>query len=334
MAISSPKSNEVIVIDVSIVIVSFNTAELLNRCLDSIYTFQGNLKLEVFVVDNHSSDQSVALVKNNYPSVYLIENKENIGFARANNQALKLAKGKYCLLLNSDAFLDEGSLEKSISYMNAHPNCGVMGAKLLSEDGSMQASARKFITVWQKFLVKFGIASKFSQHEFLGGPDYSWWDHRHSRQVDWVVGAYFFIRGDLVRNGLLLDERFFMYFEEMDYCKEVKARSWTVDFNPEVEILHIGGASASTLKEDYIDSSSQSLRIFLESEYRYYRKHYSVVYVLLIAGVEIVLHLLRFFKNSLSSREESKVKVHNSMIKLKHYFKTLITDRLGSAYEL
>ena len=205
-------------IDVSIVIVSFNTKEVTRQCLEHVQKHAAAVRHEVLVVDNASGDGSADMVAAEFPRVHLIRSNENKGFAGGNNPAMKIARGRYILLLNSDAFLAEGVLEKTIQYMDDHPNIGVLGCKLTDPDGTLQPSARMLPGPLNKILHITGLAARFSKSKFFGRVDYTWWDHSEPRTVGWVVGAYFLIRRETMENIGVLDDRYFLYFEEIDYC--------------------------------------------------------------------------------------------------------------------
>jgi len=154
--------------DVSIVIVSFNTLSVLRECLQSAYREVGSLRVQIIVVDNASTDASPEMIAREFPDVVLIRSEVNLGFGRANNLGFGSVHGRYVVLLNSDAFLTDGALERSVAHMDAKPDAGLGGGRLIGRDGSQQPSARMFPTVWNDLIVLSGLASRFPQSRFFG----------------------------------------------------------------------------------------------------------------------------------------------------------------------
>ncbi len=253
--------------DLSIIIVSWNTKDLLQKCLHSIYLHQADLSLEVYVVDNNSSDQTVEMIRNDFPQVKLISNNLNFGFAKANNQAAKVAKGDYILLLNPDTEISPNSLSKAINYLKTHPNCGVLGAKLLNYDKTIQPSVRNFPTIWPIFLMLIK-APKFFKH--LNSIDHYLkidLDYTKIQSVDQVMGAFMMMSREKFKQIGYLDERFFIWFEEVDLCYRFKKSGQVVIYNPEIEIIHYGGqsfAQAGVIKKQFL---------FFKSACRYFLKN-------------------------------------------------------------
>lgn len=253
--------------DLSIVIVSWNTQDLLKKCLQSIYQNRVNIDLEVFVVDNNSSDDTVAMIKNNYPQVKLIINDKNRGFAAANNQALKLATGTHVLLLNPDTEILPHSLSQSLKFMKQNPNCGVMGAKLLNPDKTIQPSVRRLPRVWPIFLLLVKAPKLFKHLQAID--DYLWLDFDYHKEqiVEQVMGAFILMPKSLVDQIGLLDERFYIWFEEVDLCRRVIVAGKKVIYNPAVEIIHYGGqsfAQEKVIKKQFL---------FFKSALKYFLKH-------------------------------------------------------------
>lgn len=258
--------------DVSVIVVNYNTAHLLKRMFTTLYEGARSLRLEITVVDNASSDELVGLLQRDYPNVRLIKNATNVGFGRANNQALPHLHGRYVLLLNTDAFVAPDTLTKTIAYLDAHPSCGILGVKLVSEDGSLQPSCRYFPSPWNIFLQRTGLSQFFPRHRLV---DDMAWDHASIRSCDWVPGCYYLIRGEVVRQHGLFDPRFFLYYEEVDHCRRTKAAGWDVIYYPFTEVVHIGGESAKTTN-NITKSGRQISALQIESELLYLRKYYGL----------------------------------------------------------
>ncbi len=225
-------------VDVSIIIVSWNVRALLEKCLRSIEQTQGTLRLEVFAVDNASTDGTAAWLKTFHASgftFHAVANATNRGFAAANNQAIKQATGEYVLLLNPDTELQAAALQHMLTFMHSHPRCGVLGPKLLNIDGSLQRSVRRFPDVWSPTLMSLGITPKRYLALDL--------DFSHSQIVDQVMGACLLTRRSVIDRIGTLDERFFIWFEEVDFCRRTKNAGWEVWYSADAEVMHHGGQS-------------------------------------------------------------------------------------------
>lgn len=315
---------------VSIIIVSYNTKNILRDCLNSILNTVSIGKVEVFVVDNASSDGSADMVEKEFKSIQLIRSAANLGFAGGNNLAIRKCTGEFVLLLNPDSVLSSGVIEKTIDYMESDSECGVLGIKLLNSDGKLQPCARKIPNPFFKFLVITGIANKFKNNSILGGPDYSWWDHSSTKEVGWVVGAYFLIRKKLIDQIGMLDDRYFLYFEEIDFCLNAKRKGWKVIFYPFAEILHIGGQSSIASKGKVSSAGKQLINYRIKSEFRFYRKNFNILYVFLSAFVEILWHSIIILKNFLFPKDNSIEKRNNSSEIIKIILKLLKEDKFGN----
>jgi GT2 family glycosyltransferase len=259
-------------VDVSVVVVNFNTAHLLGRMFAALEAGRGDLRLQTIVVDNASRDDSAELVRTSHPEVELIANPVNVGFARANNQAVARVAGRYVLLLNTDAFVSADTLPKTVAFMDAHPDCGVLGVKLVGADGALQPSCRYFPTPWNVFLASAGLQRLFPRTRLV---DDLAWDHASVRECDWVPGCYYLVRREVIDRVGLFDPRYFLYFEEVDHCRAVKDAGWRVVYYPGTEVVHLGGESAAT--SGPIDRVSRQLSpLQVESELLYFRKHHGL----------------------------------------------------------
>jgi N-acetylglucosaminyl-diphospho-decaprenol L-rhamnosyltransferase len=281
--------------DISIIILSWNTRNLLASCLRSIYQTANDLDMEIIVVDNASQDDSREMVRAEFPQVRLIENKENVGFARANNQAARIAQGQYIFLLNSDAELQTDSLQVMLTLMKNNPKAGIVGAQLINPNGSFQASHTNFPTLWREFLILTGLGRIF----------YGYWYPSHGPEnelgpqaVDYVEGAALLIRRDIYLQQNGLDEGYFMYTEEVDICYRFRKSGWQVWYHPQARILHHGGASS-------LNHRPQREGQLYRSRVRFLRKHYGnwaasllKLQIFILTGIKLVfhktLHLLSF----------------------------------------
>jgi GT2 family glycosyltransferase len=283
--------------DVSTILVNFNTEGLLPEALDALGQASAKLKNQILVVDNASKDDSVALLRREYPDCELVVNTENVGFGRANNQALGAIKGRYVLLLNTDAFVSADTVEKTIAYMDSHPECGILGVRLVGRDGVLQPSARYFPTPWNLFLHRTGLSRYFSGARLVDDMN---WDHASVRKCDWVPGCYYLVRREVIDEVGLFDPRYFLYYEEVDHCFSAKKAGWEVHYFPYTSVVHIGGESAKT--EGEITQRGRQLgAIQIESELLYFRKHYGVWAawrnVLLQTLADLILIMKRILTN-------------------------------------
>ena len=318
------------IIDLSIVIVSFNTRDVTRQCLEHVRKHAAAVRHEVLVVDNASGDGSADMVAAEFPAAHLIRSDKNRGFAGGNNPAMKIARGRYILLLNSDAFLSEGALEKTLQYMDDHPDTGVLGCKLTDPDGTMQASARMLPGPLNKILHITGLAARFPGSKFFGRVDYTWWDHSEPRTVGWVVGAYFLIRRETMEDIGVLDEQYFLYFEEIDYCLTARRAGWEVVFYPHAEIVHIGGQSTVKVPGKISSKGRQMISVRLTSEFRYYRKMYGWLRLLSIVIIEWGWNATVFVKNFLSRSSKADYKMDEARMMIQLIRRTLREDRWGS----
>jgi len=261
--------------DVSVIIVSFNTRETLRDCLQSVRLESGNLQIEILVVDNSSSDGSPEMVEKDFPQASLIRAGSNLGFGAANNLALQQARGRYFVLLNSDAFLQPGALAASIRRMDEHPDCGLAGGRLTGRDGRMQPSGRSFPTLLDDVLVSTGLASRFPKSRFFGRFDRTWADELEPAEVDWVPGAFSIIRPQaLLRTGLF-NPVFFLYFEEVDLCRRMKRDGFTVWYWPDISVVHVGGESSRQIDGLKVSSSGAQVVLWrMRSTLLYYRMYH------------------------------------------------------------
>lgn len=230
-------------LDLSIVIVNWNTREILRECLTSVFECLGGVHAEVFVVDNASIDGSARMVTGRFPQVQLIENSENFGFAKANNQAIRVARGRHVLLLNSDTVVLGDVLQKSVEYMDANTNVGVMGCRVLNADGTVQLTCSRFPTLLNLLLLTSGLF-RLSWPSFFGRYQLRDWQRDSEREVDTVTGCYMLVRSSAIREIGLLDEDFFFYGEETDWCRRFKNAGWPLRFAPVGEIIHYGSLSS------------------------------------------------------------------------------------------
>ena len=263
----------------TVVIVSFNTCQVLRECLESVVRNAMNLNIEILVVDNHSWDGSPEMVEREFPQVKLIRSIINLGFGAANNVALEQAQGRYYVLLNSDAFLEPGALELAICHMDETPDCGLGGGRLIGRDGSWQPSSRSFHSLLGDAIVMTGLATKFPRSRFFGQADRTWADVFEPAAVDWVPGAFSIIRPEVLAKAGVFDPAFFLYYEEVDLCRRIKQKGYTIWYWPDIVVVHIGGESARSAGA-LSPAGRQLSALQIESELLYFRKHHGLAGVL------------------------------------------------------
>lgn len=256
--------------DISIVIINRNCQSFLKRCIDSLFTLRSNLDSEIIVIDNASQDKSVEFLEKNFPQVKLICNKNNLGYAKACNQGIKEAKSKYIFILNPDTGLLRGSLDEMLRFMEENPRCGILGPKLLDEDGKIQFSCRAFPTYSTAFFNRYSLLTRLFPHsKYANRYLKTNWPHDNIQEVDWVSGAAMLIRRDCLDQIGKFDEEFFMYCEDVDICKRAKDKGWQIFYYPKLSFIHfIGRASGRT--------SFLTILWHHQSMWHYYIKHLKV----------------------------------------------------------
>ena len=242
--------------DLSIVIVSWNAKKYLEECLGSLRALDADLSVEILVVDNASTDGTPEMIRNQFPHVRLIETGANLGFARANNVGIKLGSGKYVCLINSDVNVPPDCLPKMYRYMEQQPAIGLLGPKMLGPDGRTRRSGMRFPTIWNTFLRALAVDSLFKGSGIFGGLLMADFQFDQIKDMDVLNGWFWMARREALDQVGLLDERFFIYGEDIDWCKRFHLAGWRVVFCPEAEAVHYGGAS----------SSNAPLRFFIEMQ--------------------------------------------------------------------
>jgi len=253
--------------DISIIIVSWKVKDLLRKCLESINAARGDLKLEIFVVDNASNDGTAEMMKQDFTAVKLIASDKNLGFAKANNLALKQATGDYVLLLNPDTEIKSDTLAKSIAFMKSHLKCGALGPKMLYPDGSLQPSIRRFPKLWPIALMLLKLPKIFPHLKSIDNYLAADFDYLREQIVDQIMGAYIFMPRQAIEKVGYLDERFFIWFEEVDYCRRLKSAGYEVWYSPDVSIVHVGGKSFAQ------QATIAKQRLFFMSALKYFLKY-------------------------------------------------------------
>lgn len=260
-------------LDISIVIVNYNVKAFLEQCLMAIERARHSFKIEIFVVDNSSVDGSQAMVKKRFPYVHLIENKENLGFSKANNQALRLAKGKYVLILNPDTLIQEDTLIVLKDFIDKHPKTGAVGCKLINPDGSFQAGSRRgFPTPWVAFTRIIGLSKIFPRIRLFGQYNMTYLSPDIESEIDVLTGSLMFIRTHVLNKIGYFDEDYFMYGEDIDLCYRIKKQGWKIVYTPTTTAIHYKGESTKRGEFSYISNFYSAMLIFTR---KHFRSHYS-----------------------------------------------------------
>lgn len=305
--------------DVSIIIVSWNVRDMLARSLRCIFQTVRRASYEVLVVDNASADGSAAMVRDAFPQVTLIANGSNLGFGQANNQAAALARGRYLLLLNPDAFAHEGAIDELVAFMDAHPEAGASGCRLYYEDGSLQSSVTSFPTVLTELWTTLGLDRAFPAHPVFGSYVLAHERLGHVQEVDSLMGAFLMLRASAVARVGLFDERFFMYSEEVDLCYRLRRAGWRNYFVPQAEATHVWGGSAWQIQGESF------LRIY-RSRFLFFRKHYGPRDAAAYKAILLLAGLLRLALGPIAfalSRERDYLRIYQNYLALLRALPTL-----------
>lgn len=274
---SAPPAEEcgVSVVRVSVIVASWNTRDLLERCLRSVTSSHPGFELELIVVDNGSSDGSVQMVASRFPQAILIASKENLGFAGANNLGMARATGDYLLLINADAEMADSALSGLVHCAEENPGAGIVGPRLLNPDGTAQSSRRRFPTTATAFLESTVLQRWFPNHPVLRAYYVLDRDDGEVQEVDWLVGACLLVRAEAARSAGPLDEGYFMYSEELDWCHRFANKGWKVVYYPFAVVYHHGGQGSD-------QAPFHRHTRFQLSKCRYFERHHGLLFAQLL----------------------------------------------------
>ena len=257
--------------DLSIVIVNHDTHALLEDCLKSVFEQTRRVSFEVFVVDNSRDQSAVRPVVERFPGVELILQERNSGFAAANNEAIRRSSGRWVLLLNADTWLLDGTLDKVVEFGRSRSRAGAIGCRVLNPDRTLQRSCFTFPGLLNLFLVSTYLHALFPRSRLFGRAELTWWDYDDEREVDFVKGCFLMANREAIAEVGLLDEDYFVYGEEADWCRRMKQRGWPTVYTPCAEIVHIGEGSTRNVARAMLLQYWGSLLLFV-------RKHHGRVY--------------------------------------------------------
>jgi GT2 family glycosyltransferase len=308
--------------DLSILIVTYNSAPLIDALLNQlraeIHSPTFGWKAEVVLVDNGSRDATAELVAAKHPWVRLVPNTVNLGFAAGNNLAAKTATGRHLLLLNPDAVPAPGSLAQGIALMDAHPEAGMAGGELRNTCGEREPSARMFPTLRDEIFTMSGLAAKYPHSRTFARLDRRWADPEADAAVDWIPGAFVFLPRSLFLSLDGFDERFFMYYEEVDLCRRLQHNGYKVLYWPRLKAVHLGGASAKTVQNARVSRVGSQLESWrMRSAMLYYRKHHGLAGALGLMAIEWTWHRLRGLRATMRQQTDkaSDMAVHCTQLR-------------------
>ena len=268
------------------IVVSFNSAAHLPACLTSLER-QHDIRNEIHVVDNASSDGSADFVRRDHPNVHLIVNPVNAGFARANNQVLESVPAEFYALVNPDAVLPDGALAACVDYLRSETNVGMVATRLVGADGALQRSCHSFLSLTNLFGETLGLHRALPGLRPLTSYHLPWFHHDRIADVDWIQGAFLVLRAEVVLRVGAFDSEFYMYGEEMDWCRRIRDAGWRVIFLPGPEVLHVGGGSSDLIAGPMFVES-------LKARVRYLRKHRGRSAVAMARGLIALSVIVRF----------------------------------------
>lgn len=287
-------------IELSICIVGINAFDYLTKCLNSISSSEINVKYEIIYVDNHSSKSGLAQIEAQFPGLVIIRNDQNNGFARANNQGIKIAKGQLILLLNPDTIVDKNALQRMIDYLRQNPDTGIIGPKVLNSDLSFQSQCKRGeARPWEVICYFSRLSRLFPHNPFFSGYLQGHLDENLTHHVPSISGCCMLVRKEVIDQIGLLDERFFAYQEDTDYCMRARKAGWKVTYYPSAQIVHFGGKGGASVQP------YKTIFEWHRSYYLYFTKHlardyfflfnwlfYILMFIKLIAGF-----VINFFRN-------------------------------------
>jgi GT2 family glycosyltransferase len=293
--------------EISAVIVSWNAKHYLMDCLRSLYESTPGMNLEIIVVDNASTDGSPEAVEKVYPEVILIKNETNRGFAAANNIGIKQSKGRYVCLINSDIKVLENCLAQLRDYMDTELSIGMLGPKILNADMSLQSSCRSYPSLWNNFCTATALSRLFKETKFFSGEHMLFFKHDEVRLVDVLVGCFLMARRDALNQVGLLDERFFIYSEDIDWCRRFWRAGWEVVFYPQAQAIHYrGGSSVNEPSRFAIEQNRAVLQ--------YWKKYHEIPEQFAILSILALKHFLRIGASFISLIIQSSNNNNNNNI--------------------
>jgi GT2 family glycosyltransferase len=276
------------VTDFTFAIVNWNTRELLARCIRSLEHEAGGFDIQILVADNGSSDGSAEMVASDFPGCTMVRHAHNLGFARGHQDLFALSTGRYHVLVNTDIELTPGCLDVLDRRMREDERIGIIGPRLIGADGEIQPSCRRFPTLTSQMMESTGLGRFFPRSRLLNGYRMGDFDHTTPREVDQVMGSFFVIRGPLLAEIGFLDTRFFMYYEEVDYCLRARQAGYRVFYEPDACVRHLGGGSSMKVRIATIRRKMRSMHQYFQK----HRGHWVYLPMLAISAIDGASHTL------------------------------------------
>jgi GT2 family glycosyltransferase len=281
MSTSSPS------LDISVVIVGWNAKRYLELCLESLASAPPRRSMEVLVVDNASSDDSIEMIETKFPWAKLIKSPENLGFSKGNNVAIRQAQGRYIALVNPDVIVFPGCLDALADFLDQNPKVGNVGPRVLNPDMSMQSTCRRFPTLWNNFCSASGLSSRFKNSRFFAGEHMFYFQHDRTLAVDVLVGCFSMIRCEAFDAVGLLDEGLFMYGDDVDWCRRARNAGWEVSFYPGAQAIHDRGKITAPYPVRFAVAQQRSVL-------HYWSKHHGFLGVQGIRSIIFFHHFVRY----------------------------------------
>ncbi len=309
-------------VDVSVIIVNLNSKELLRRCLLSV--FNCKLSFEVILVDNGSTDGAIEMIEAEFPTVKLIKNRTNQLFARPNNEAMKIAQGRYYFLLNNDTYLKEDVLEELVSFMDKNLQVGIIGPQLLNPDGSIQPSCKGEITLWTHFCDALALDRLFPKSKHFASFEMSYFDHKTIREVDHIMAAAILVRKEAILKIGMFDEKLSLYLNDMDLSLRMRKAGWKILFYPQVQVVHYGGQTTSLLNQNFFLFDEMYNNVFY-----YYQKHFGTIGFVIYKLLLIIAFLFRiFYWSILYIFKSTPTNKHILKFSMKSLYKAINLERI------
>jgi hypothetical protein len=285
--------------NISVVIVAWNAKHYLELCLESLEKAPPRRSMEILVVDNASEDGTAEMVEARFPYVKLIKSGENLGFAKGNNVAIRQCQGRYIALVNPDVIVFPGCLDALADFLDQNPKVGNVGPRVFEPDMSMQSTCRRFPTLWNNFCDATGLATRFKNSRFFAGEHMFYFPHDRTLKVDVLVGCFSFIRRETFDSVGLLDEKLFMYGDDVDWCRRAWKAGWEVVFYPGARAIHDRGKITAPYPARFAVAQQRSILY-------YWSKYHGIVARLGIRSIMIFRHLVRYMMAVLSGLVQSR----------------------------
>lgn len=309
-------------LDLTVVVVNYNNLRVLRNCLPALREGLRGINAETIVSDNGSTDGSLDWIRGEFPEIRVLENRANLGFAEANNLAFAVAKGRFIFLLNPDTVIEQNSIPSLMKILDARPDVGAVGPKLLNGDGSRQVSARAFPTALSYLFNLTGLAWRYPRSRFFNRFDMLWWDGENERAVDWISGAAILTRRDVLAKVGGLDPYFFLTYDEVDWCHRVRKAGYVVWYTPAARIMHLDRQSEPQSNPNP-EARIKYLTVERNSRVRYFVKHRGVLYAAWVEIIHVALSLAIWLKAKLLGTKHPPLHILEKRLILDLYWRTL-----------